>query len=85
MLAVGANSAHVRRQVDDHVRARIIQHAQHIRLFHQVILLELRHKNLGCPVLAQALLDKLAQEPRSTGHANPPAAPKWVTIHRHAP
>jgi hypothetical protein len=44
VFAISADAAHMRRQMNNHIRARVIQHPRNILRFYQIVVLNMRNK-----------------------------------------
>ena len=69
-LAVGTNAANFRRQMNDHIRLGLLDHADDIFAFDQVKLGIFRHKNLLCSVFLELFDQVRAQKACTTRDAN---------------
>jgi hypothetical protein len=72
----------MRRQVNNDIRAGIIQHALDSFHLDQIILLQLGHKNICRTALAQFFDDKGAKKPGSPGYTYSLIAPETIVCHK---
>ena len=82
MLAIGADAAHHRGQVDDHVRSPVRERLPYPRNGPQVVLCAARDEDIGHPGRPEPLDHRPSQEAGAAGHHDPATLQR--TAHQRA-
>ena len=70
MLALRANTANNRRQMNDHIGTEIGIHVAHVFALAQVVIFHERHKNVVCAARLERRRDKAPQKARAASYHN---------------